>query len=528
MPSKKIITVFILFVFLTTIYGCTPVTLTPTSATVRPTSTSLPVQTSAPAVTSQPTAITQPTATVQPTATKVPFPRLSLTKGENYFRIDNTPSFLYGRNVTGITADDFANMLKMAQSGGTKILRIHLTHGWWGTPWIKGDGSVNPDWVKTWDQYFDQAQADGIYILPVFGVWADWNSGKPDLGSPFWKYNPLNTANGGSFTDPTQLFIPDSKLQKAWMGWLAQLVQHWQVRDNIAGWEIFSEVNIASGVAGDTSQNGGVSEPAGADFVTRAAAVVRSADPARRPITASVAGVYGASDPWNNFYDLPLLDFIEIHPYTESLDHELITVVGKDLTRYKKPVMIGESGLSAYLNANNIPSGADLALRHAMWAGLVSGAMNGRSLWSEDGYAVYWDANDRTKSSAYLQRFTNLERPAVEFVKGVDFTGYQPLAVQFSAGPKVWGAAVGNEKSAIAWFRDAGCIPPNWPLAGVISGQRVLISVPGPATNWQVDFYATSSGTAVLQSIAVTRQGNTVSVPLPDFKDDIAIKLVAR
>ena len=528
MVIRKIKIVFILFALLLAENGCTPQTSTPTSAPARPTGTSLPVQTSAPIATSQPTATIPPTATVQPTATNVPFPRLSLAKGDNYFSIDNTPSFLYGRNVTGITADDFDSMLKMAHSGGTKILRIHVTFGWWSTPWMRGDGSVNPDWLTTWDQFFDQAQADGMYVMPVFGVWAEWNSGKPDLGSSLWQYNPLNTANGGNFSDPTQLFVPDSKLQKAWMDWLSQLVQHWQARDNIAGWEIFSEVNIATGVAGDTNSSGGVSEPAGAAFVNRAAAVIRQADPAGRPITASVAGIYAANDPWNNFYDLPALDFIEIHPYTESLDYELITEIGKDLARYKKPVMIGESGLSAYLTANNIPSGADLALRHAMWAGLVSGAMNGRLLWSEDGYAVYWDANDRTKSFAYMQRFINLERPAVEFVKGVDFTGYQPLAVHFSGAPKVWGAAVGSEKSAIAWFRDAYCIPPNWPLAGVISGQTVLISVPGKAANWQVDFYATSNGTDVLQSITVTRQGNAIRVPLPDFKDDIAMKLVAK
>jgi hypothetical protein len=528
MPTRKISTVLILFVLLLVTNGCTPAPLTPTPAPVRPTGTPLSVPTSAPTPTTQATSTTQPTATIQPPATTVPFPRLSLTKGNNYFSIDNTPSFLYGRNVTGITADDFDSMLKMAHSGGTKILRIHVTFGWWSTPWMGGDGSVNPDWLKTWDQFFDQAEADGMYVMPVFGVWAEWNSGKPDLGSSLWQYNPVNTANGGAFTDPTQLFVPDSKLQTAWMDWLAQLVQHWQTRDNIAGWEIFSEVNIATGVAGDTNPMGGVSEPAGAAFVNRAAAVIRQADPVGRPVTASVAGIYAANDPWNNFYDLPALDFIEIHPYTESLDYELITQIGKDLARYKKPVMIGESGLNAYLTDANIPSGADLALQHAMWAGLVSGAMNGRLLWSEDGYAVYWDANDRTKSFAYMQRFINLERPAVEFVKGVDFTGYQPLAVQFSGGPKVWGSAVGSEKSAIAWFRDAGCIPPNWLLAGVISGQKVLISVSGKADTWQVDFYSTSTGTDVLRSITVARQGNAISVALPDFKDDIALKLVAK
>jgi hypothetical protein len=455
-------------------------------------------------------------------------PPISLKSGENYFSIDGTPSILYNRNITGLNAEDFATMLEWAHSGGTKLLRLHVISGWWGSPWTKGDGKVNPDWFKVWDQFFDDAEADGIYVMPVFGVWADWNTGKPDLGGAFWQYNPINTVNGGIFSDPTQLFVPDSKLQTVWMDWLSQVVQHWQGRDNIAGWEIFSEVNIATGVAGDTNKIGGVSEPAGADFANRAAAVIRRADKEGRPITASVAGIFDANDPWNNFYDLPSLDFIEIHPYTESLDYELITVVGKYLARYKKPVMIGESGLSAYLTADNIPSGTDLALRHVMWAGLVSGAMNGRSLWAEDGYSVYWDTNDRTKSLAYMKRFIDLERPAVEFVKGVDFTGYKPLAVQLSVTPKAWGAAVGNEKSGIGWFRDAYCIPPKWPLAGVISGQKVLITVPGNAAIWQVDFYEPSTGTNLIQSITVTRQGNTISVPLPDFKDDIAFKMVVK
>jgi hypothetical protein len=453
---------------------------------------------------------------------------LSLKKGDNYFSLAGTPSFLYGRNITGLNADDFATQLKWAQSGGTKLLRIHVIGGWLGTPWTKGDGKVNPEWLQVWDQFFDQAQADGMYILPVFGVWADWNTGKPDLGGAFWKYNPINSANGGNFSDPTQLFVPDSKLQTVWMDWLGQVVQHWQGRENIAGWEIFSEVNIATGVAGDTNKLGGVSEPAGADFVNRAAAVVRRADPSGRPITASLAGVFDANDAWNNFYDLKALDFIEIHPYTESLDYELITEVGKNLARYKKPVMIGESGLLAYLTADNIPSGTDLALRHAMWAGLVSGAMNGRSLWAEDGYSVYWDTADRTQSQAYMHRFIDLERPAAEFVKGVDFSGYRPLTVQLSSATKAWGAVVGNEKSAIGWFRDAYCFPPNWPLAGVISGQKVLVSVPGAAANWQVDFYSTATGADLIQSISVTRQGNTLSVLLPDFKDDIAFKMVAK
>jgi hypothetical protein len=87
---------------------------------------------------------------------------------------------------------------------------------------------------------------------------------------------------------------------------------------------------------------------------------------------------------------------------------------------------------------------------------------------------------------------------------------------------------VGNGTSAIGWFRDANCIPPNWPLAGVIAGQKVMISVPGTAANWQVDFYNTSNGTHLIESITVSQKGNVVTVPLPDFEDDIAFKMFVK
>jgi hypothetical protein len=43
-----------------------------------------------------------------------------------------------------------------------------------------------------------------------------------------------------------------------------------------------------------------------------------------------------------------------------------------------------------------------------------------------------------------------------------------------------------------------------------------------------VDFYRTQTGTDVISSTTVTRQGNTLILALPDFSDDIAFKMVAQ
>src|SRR5664280_464381 len=125
--------------------------------------------------------------------------------------------------------------------------------------------------------------------MPVFGVWADWNNGKPDLGSPFWQYNPLNVANGGPLSSPTSLFQSGSDTQNHWLAWVKTLVERWQGRPNIAAWEFFSEINIASGATDEMDAKGGVSETAAVDFTNKAMAVVRAADTKQRPVTLALA-----------------------------------------------------------------------------------------------------------------------------------------------------------------------------------------------------------------------------------------------
>jgi len=357
--------------------------------------------------------------------------------------------------------------------------------------------------------------------MPVFGVWADWNNGKPDFGSPLWQYNPLNRANGGPVSSPTELFQSGSDTQKHWLAWVKTLVERWQGRRNIDAWEIFSEINIASGAPGKTEAKGGVDEATGVDFTNQAMAIVHTADSQHRPVTLSLAGTYSPTDKWAEYYKLDSLDFIEIHPYSDTLDRELVKEVQQYQAKYKKPVLIGESGLwSMTHNAN-----ASIGIKHAIWAGLVSGAMNGRDLWDNDGYAIYSISN-RADAIQFMQAYATTERPVANFVRDVDFSNFQPLKSTSSAA--VWGAAVGNENSVVGWYRDASCEPPDWKLKPVLSGQRVTITIPGRAANWRVDFFDTKTGIDLINSVTVARKGKTVTIPLPDFADDIAFRMSAQ
>jgi len=57
---------------------------------------------------------------------------------------------------------------------------------------------------------------------------------------------------------------------------------------------------------------------------------------------------------------------------------------------------------------------ADIGIRHAIWAAVVSGAMNGRSLWWEDGVAIYFPA----LNLPFIQKYADADLLASNFVRG--------------------------------------------------------------------------------------------------------------
>jgi hypothetical protein len=440
-----------------------------------------------------------------PDAGPIPLPTLSLTPGDFTFVVDGTPRVVMSRNITGETTDEIDALLDQAHAGGSTVIRLHLIHGLGSG--VTAAGGVDESWAGAWDQVFDHALAVGLYVVPVFGVWADWNDGTPDLGFANWSANPWNAANGGPAADPGELWQSDSVVRTAWLGWLRQLVDRWQGRPNIAAWETFSELDIATGA----------SEATGAAFAAEAAAIVRAEDAGARPVMASLS----ALDDWPTLESSDSVDIIQVHVYDEQLDTALIEAVGAMRTEYGKPVLIGESGLSAAAptggTATTEPN-ASLAIRHAIWAGVVSGAMNARGLWWEDGYAIY-----EPPGLAFVDSYADAEAAAATFVHGLDFRNAAP--VQIATSPDVTGAAIGNQLLVVGWLRSVTCSSPAWSCAAPLSGETIVVAAPGSAATWRVTFYDTSTGMPLPDSVSATDSSGSVTVTLPSFADDIAFTL---
>ena len=359
--------------------------------------------------------------------------------------------------------------------------------------------------LASWDAVLDAAEKHGLAVLPVLGVWADWNDGSNKETWHRWDRNPFNVQRGGPAKRPSELF-DDSPCRRLWLKRLETLVARWSNRRAIVAWELFSELDLVTGAT----------EERAVQFAERAAAVVRAADPWKRPITASQSGIAE----WPRLIQSTALDFNEIHPYADGtfggrLDDLILSAVRWRLAKYGKPVLIGESGLNSGPPRGTLDDAprAAVGIRHAVWAAIVSGAMNGRALWWQDGY-------DQFEKAGLCRHYHQAAMPAARFVRGIDFSGFAPVRCALSSGVK--GAVIGNGKVRLAWFRDVRCDPPDWPMPAV-SGQTMTMDVAG--VDWQVEFFDTTTGESTGKS-RVTARERRLRIALPEFRGSIGVQLL--
>ncbi len=425
---------------------------------------------------------------------------LELRAGDHFFQREGRASFVLGRNPAGMNPKEYDAHFRHAAAAGERFMRIHFTF----IPQSEKAGEIDPGMLQSWDAILDAAEQQGLAVLPVLGVWADWNDGSNKEAWHTWDKNPFNVALGGPATHPNELF-DDTPCRKLWLQRLETFVRRWSHRRVIVGWELFSELDLVTGAT----------EGRAVAFAECAAAVIRAADPRKRPITASQAGI----NEWPRLLQSPALDFIEIHPYADGafggrLDDLILSTIRARLTKYNKPVLIGESGLSSLppRGTLDVAPRAEVGIRHAIWAALVSGAMNGRALWWQDGY-------DQFEKAEVSRHYHKAAMIAAAFVRGVDYSGFAPVPCDTPVSLK--GAVIGNEKSRLGWFREARCVPPDWPTNRVCD-QAVVMDAPGTA--WQAEFFDPKTGHAIGTARLAVRDGR-IRVMLPDFYESVAFRL---
>lgn len=164
----------------------------------------------------------------------------------------------------------------------------------------------------------------------------------------------------------------------------------------------------------------------------------------------------------------------------------------------------------------NVAERAHIGIRYAIWASVVSGAMNGRMLWCEDGYDQYSQTDLRTK-------YKHASAPVARLVNEIDFSGFKPISLTKTDGLK--GAAIGHDRLILSWFRDSRCEPPHWPIQ-TVADQVVTLKAPGRESRWTAILHNGITG-KMIDKISVTRDDNGLRIHLPSFDDSVVILLEA-
>jgi hypothetical protein len=432
-------------------------------------------------------------------------PVLELRKGEKYFRLEGTPRFVLGRNPIAVSPDAFAEHFKNAAAAGETFLRIHFCH----MPSDEKAGEVHPGMMESWDAALEAAEKYHLAVMPVFGVWADWNDGSKGEVWHAWEKNPFNALRGGPARSPAELF-ESGTCRALWLKRLETFVRHWESRRCIVAWEVFSELNLLTGA----------SEAKGIAFTEAAAKVIRDADRSQRPVTCSLAGIHE----WPQFFKSDAVELVQVHPYGDTgrgdLDELILRTVRERLAAYGKPVLIGECGLDwrPPRGTLDVSERAPIGIRHAIWAALVSGALNGRMLWWQDGY-------DQFEKADLCRHYQKIAVSAALFVKDVDYSGLAP--VECATSPGIRGAMLGSAtegpgegKTILGWFRDARCTAPQWPMDPT---NEQWVVMPARDGHWVVEAVDPESGKMVERKEAIASAGK-LRVDLAEFRGSVGLR----
>jgi len=429
-------------------------------------------------------------------------PWWTLPSQSHYFERGGRRAPLFLRNATAGSAADFAPLLSAAHEAGADAIRIQLTQGFgYDTLGIDSQGNVLSAWAAEWDRVLDQAAAQGLSVIPVFAIWGDWNDGTPAAGWIHFDANPLNNKNGGPASSPAELF-DDTATQRAWLHWLGTLIDRWQSRPNIIAWEVFSELDLATG-ANETNATA---------FAERASDLIRAHDPSNRPVLASTSDLPLLDEaPWTELWASRANDVVSLHPYDANLDVALSTRVAQVRAQTDKPILIGESGLDAGApdgTTLTTSASAKLGLGQAIAAELVSGSASARAFYWEDGYATYYPQS----GPAFVESMGDLEAPAAAWIHDLNFVGLEPATI--TTTPPIFGAALASSSEILGFIRASELTAPEWTATPVVN-EFVQITLPAGSranANWWVELQTLDG--ILVHGLTVTSTGDALGFGL--------------
>ena len=491
------------------------------------------------------------------------------TRNAHYLRFDNGDPYVpVGHNVAFEDANPqlngtgyYGSVFGSLDTAGENWSRVWMTDFnrstlEWGTGHYSGfyNGAGTYSLPSAWrmDRILQLAEQHGIEVQLVlndhgqFSTWvnARWAprcdaSDPPPCQPGDAGYDPGNgysSVNGGPVDIAApQDFFTDAEARSLFKQRLRYLVGRYGAYTSLLAWELFNEVQFVGTNSVNAYGDAGL-RAAIVAWHSEMSSYLDSIDPYSHLVTTSS----WEPDATPGIWSLPGIDVVQIHTYSAPTGRtaEIRSLVPQLQSSFGKPVLVGELGIGdpnpeADFNPSTF-GGTQAAREHliegthlhnAMWAAALTGSLGAYWWWGN--YIAADASKNRNAPSFPLNQ--RLVPPLLTYLAGEDWAPLELGTAPITTSGPVTAVGLRSQSRAYVWVRDTqneygtGARPGN--LAGrTITGSIVNVSGMNDGT-YEVRVYDTWSGAGVTSTYQAVAVGGTLTVPLPTFTRDVALKI---
>ena len=418
---------------------------------------------------------------------------------------------------------------KKLAAAGVNWVRIWQCPWWCGLEWnrewpgFQGLGRYNVENAWRFDYLLDEAARKGIYVQVCLT-----NHGQAVIAKNIdaqWDENPLNArvkeGPAGPLHDASDFYTHETA-RKLFRQRLRYTVARWGYHPQLMAFTLFSEMEFTkaywndAGAAGDL--RGRTSCPVVSNWVGEMAAHLKSIDPFGHLVTTHFSHPWRGADVWVR----PELDYVQsnaysgfaswhqvpgnrnFRPITSGMDH----YYGGLMSRFSRPVLIAEYGGHWMRNPASV---LNAELHAGTWATITTHMAGATGYW-------WWLHVHFTNQYSHY-------RAATRYMAGEDRRGQDLRHRTFSVASREGGLAARALRSrthAYIWVYREGIersLEPRRTYRGASFDLRDM-----DEGTYNVEFWNTYTGEVVKRASLPTR-GGTLHIPLPEFENDIALKV---
>ncbi len=388
----------------------------------------------------------------------------------------------------------------------------HPTELSYSNSW-QGIGRYNQ--MASWrmDHIISRAEQRGVFFRLCFSHWEDFDHETKNFPDWGWNRNPYNSANGGPVANVTD-FFKDAAAKDYYKRYLRYIVARWGYSKNILTYEIWNEADAPHMIWG-TGNNYKSNQQNILEWHREMAAYLKSLDP-HHLVTTSFANNLNQPSIW----ELPDMDLTTIHRYPAfnqwidgnfkkfEVEECLAYLIKKRAESHSKPVLVGEFTVSPFGRADTHNDPTGIAFHNQLWVSIMQGALGTAMHWQWDYYLDAFDLYYHYK-------------PLGTFLEGEDLRNMVAFAYKNGAAN---GYGRKSRDKAYAWVHDVKhTFIDRDQSHDLIAGQIHELAEMEDG-RYGVHFYDPYSGMKISESTLTCVSGK-LSIPVPDFRKDIALKV---